>query len=99
MDVSNIWLWIAIPIIASILIAAKGSERYIDEADRGPTRWIKVILAVWAYAAFLTNKLPFEDMDDIDLDIAAGGTPTVGETLLRIILAIPPTASRSSSLA
>lgn len=81
------WL---LPVIAAILIAQKGAERYLAEAESGPTMWLRYIIGTYAYLALATDKLPFENPNEaVAFTVRTTGTPTVGSALLRIILGIP----------
>jgi len=81
--------WLALPIFAAILISQKGAQKYLEEADKGPVTWIRLILGFWTYAALLSDKLPLESPAEVDFKVQPSGSPSVGQALLRIILAIP----------
>jgi hypothetical protein len=81
--------WWVLPIFAAILISQKGAERYLRESD-GPQTWIRIIMGFWTYAALLSDKLPLENpAEAVDFRVQPTGSPSVGQALLRIILAIP----------
>ncbi|HEY8173317.1 MAG TPA: DUF4389 domain-containing protein [Dehalococcoidia bacterium] len=82
-------LWLAVPVVAAILISQKGAERYHAEAPDTMTKWLRWIVGAYAYLLLLTDKLPNEDQGDLRFDVRPTGTPSVGQTLLRIILVIP----------
>ncbi len=82
--------WLVLPVFAAILISQKGAQQYLDESSKGPVIWIKLLLGFWTYAALLSDKLPLENVDDsVEFNVEPNGNPTVGQALLRIILAIP----------
>ena len=82
--------YIVLPIVAAVMIAQKGSQQYIAEAESGPVRWLRFLTMFYAYMALATDKLSTDDPNQVvKLEIRASGTPTVGSALLRIILAIP----------
>ena len=82
--------WWALPVFGAILISQKGAQRYLEEAEKGPVTWIRLILGFWSYASLLSDKLPLENPAEVvDFKVQTGGSPTVGQALLRIILAIP----------
>lgn len=81
--------WLALPIFAAILISQKGAQKYLEEADKGPVTWIKLILGFWTWAALLSDKLPLESPGEVAFKVQPNGSPSVGQALLRIILAIP----------
>jgi hypothetical protein len=55
------------------------------------TSWLRFIVGGYAYLALLTDKLPGDATSgpNSQFEVTPGGTPTVGGTLARIILAIP----------
>ena len=83
------FVWLGLPIFAAILISQKGAQKYLEEADKGPVTWIKLVLGFWTYAALLSDKLPLESTVEVDFKVQPGGSPSVGQALLRIILSIP----------
>ncbi|MBI4570897.1 MAG: DUF4389 domain-containing protein [Chloroflexi bacterium] len=81
--------WWALPVFGAILISQKGAQRYLEEAEKGPVTWIRLILGFWSYASLLSDKLPLENPAEVNFKVQTGGSPSVGQALLRIILAIP----------
>jgi len=83
-------LYLAIPVAAAILISQRGAERYLAGANDNMTKWLRYLLAFYAYMGLLTDRLPNEEpKETLHFEVATGGSPTAGSTLLRIILAIP----------
>lgn len=83
-------VYLAIPVLAAILIAQKGSEQYIADAPNNMVRWLRVITGFYAYIALLTDKLPDDSPGGgVRFDVDSHGAPSLGDALLRIILAIP----------
>jgi hypothetical protein len=84
-------LWLAVPVVAAILISQKGARRYHDEAEGNMTTWLRFIVGAYAYLALLTDKLPGDSAagPNSRFQVTPTGTPTVGGTLVRIILVIP----------
>ncbi len=84
-------LWLGVPIVAAILISQKGAKRYHDEASGNMTSWLRFVVGAYAYLALLTDKLPGDSTagPNSQFEITPTGTPTVGGTLVRIILVIP----------
>jgi len=84
-------LWLGVPVLAAILISQKGAARYHQEANGNMTSWLRFVVGGYAYLALLTDKLPGDATagPNSQFDITPSGTPTVGGTLVRIILAIP----------
>lgn len=82
--------YLILPIAAAVLIAQKGPEQYLADADQGPTKWLRYLMGFYSYMALATDKLPTSAPDEVvDLQVQPNGTPTVGSALLRIILALP----------
>jgi hypothetical protein len=84
-------LYLAIPVVAFVLIAQRGAERYIRESGENMALWLRYIVGFYAYMGMLTDKLPGQDAgpDPVRFEIAASGTPSAGGALLRIITLIP----------
>ena len=82
-------LWLGLPVVAAILVSHSGGQRYLDE--HGPTaiRVLGWILAVVAYLALLTDRLPRRGDEPVRFQVERSGMPTVGSALLRILAAIP----------
>lgn len=79
-----------IPILAAVLISQKGAERYLAESPETMTKWLRYIIAFYAYLLLLTDKLPNENpVEYLRFEVSPSGTPTAGNALLRIVLAIP----------
>ena len=82
--------YLILPIVAAIIIAQRGAEKYLAEAQTGPVRWLRYILMFYSYMALATDKLSTQEPESIvSFNVQPNGTPTVGSALLRIILAIP----------
>ena len=82
--------YLILPVVAAVMISQKGAERYLAEAEGGPTRWLRYLLAFYSYMALATDRLSTDKPEEIvQLNVQPGGQPTVGQALLRIILAIP----------
>ena len=84
------WLYLIFPVAAAIQISQRGSEKYVAEAEQSMTKWLRLALAAYAYMIILTDRLPTDEpKDTLRFQVTPTGAPTVGATLLRIILAIP----------
>ncbi len=82
--------YLVLPVVAAVLISQKGAERYLAEAQSGPTKWLRYIMMFYSYMALATDKLATQDPEQIvNLQVQPTGSPTVGSALLRIILGIP----------
>jgi hypothetical protein len=83
-------VYLAIPVVAAILISQRGAEGYLAEGNDTMTKWLRYLLAFYGYMSLLTDRLPNEEpKETLHFEVAASGSPTAGSTLLRIILAIP----------
>jgi hypothetical protein len=83
-------VYLAVPVVAAILISQRGAERYLAEAGENMAKWLRLLLAFYAYMGLLTDRLPNEEpKETLHFEVATNGSPTAGSTLLRIILAIP----------
>jgi hypothetical protein len=82
-------IYLAVPVVAAILIAQKGGERYVAEDGARVTGWLAFIVGMLAYLALLTDELPGGTRQPVHFEIVRSGSPTVGSALLRILKAIP----------
>ncbi|TAK62715.1 MAG: DUF4389 domain-containing protein [Dehalococcoidia bacterium] len=83
-------LYLAIPVLAAILISQKGAQTYFAESEQNMAMWLRYIIAAYAYLGLLTDKLPNEDPSQtLRFELVPSGEPTPGGVLLRIITAIP----------
>jgi hypothetical protein len=83
-------VYLGIPVAAAILVSQRGAERYLAEANENITKWLRYLLAFYAYMGLLTDRLPNEEpKETLHFEVATSGSPTAGSALLRIILAIP----------
>jgi len=82
-------LWLGVPAAVAILVSQKGGQRYLDESGPTVTRVLGWILAVVAYLALLTDRLPDRGEPSIRFQVERSGSPTVSSVLLRILYAIP----------
>ena len=82
-------LWLGLPVIAAVLIAQKDGRRYLDENGPKLTGILGWILAVLAYLALLSDRLPGGGSQPVRFEVERSGSPTVGSALLRILYALP----------
>ncbi len=82
--------YLLLTVLAAVLIAQKGPAQYLEDAEEGPTKWLRYLLGFYSYMALATDKLPTSAPEEVvDLKVEPNGTPSVGSALIRIILAIP----------
>jgi hypothetical protein len=82
-------LWIGLPVVAAVLIAQKGGQRYIDEDGPTVAHVLNWVLDLAAYVALLTDQLPSRDAHAVRFEVEPSGSPTTSSAVLRIVYAIP----------
>ncbi len=83
-------VYLVLPVLAAILISNRGRERFIEEEGARLTGWLRWLVAFYAYLTILTDRFPTERPGEIvRFEVRAGGSPTVGSALLRLIYSIP----------
>jgi hypothetical protein len=83
-------VYLALPVLAAILISNRGRERFIEEEGTRVSGWLRWLVAFYAYLIILTDRFPMESPGEIvRFEVRAGGSPTVGSALLRLIYSIP----------
>ena len=82
--------YMALPVVAAMTISQKGAQKYLEEAQAGPVKWLRYIMMFYSYMALATDKLQTQEPEQVvQLSVTPSGSPTVGQALLRITLAIP----------
>ena len=82
--------YLAVPVVAAILISQKGAKTYLEQRDDNIALWLRYLFAIYAYLGLLTDRLPNEDpRSTLRYEVQPDAEPSVGQVLLRIILAIP----------
>jgi hypothetical protein len=83
-------LYLALPVLAAVMISQKGTEAYFAEAGDNITKWLRYVVAFQAYMFLLTDHLPNERIQEfMHFDVEPEGDASPGGALLRILLAIP----------
>jgi hypothetical protein len=82
-------LWLGLPVVAAILVSRKGGQRYLEEDAAMVSRVLAWLVALIAYLALLTDRLPGGGEHPVRFQVNRSGAPTVGSVLLRILFAIP----------
>ena len=57
-------VYLIFPVIAAILISQKGAEQFLAESESNLTKWLRYVVAAYAYMGFLTDRLPNQDPAD-----------------------------------
>lgn len=84
------FLYMALPLIAAVLISQEGSGRFQEEDAPRLSRAIGWVLSVYAYFVLLTDRLPLKgSRPAIHYEVAPVGAPTVGSALVRLLLSLP----------
>lgn len=81
--------YIALPIVAAVLISQRGAQEYLAGAEENATKWLRYIMGFYSYVALASDELPLDHPERVGLRVQPTGSPTVGSALLRIILIIP----------
>jgi hypothetical protein len=83
-------VYLAVPIVAAILISQGGAADYLKRRGGGLTNVIRWYLALYAYLILLSDRFPSEKPEEtVTFDVTPGGSPSVGSALLRLIVSIP----------
>jgi hypothetical protein len=83
-------VYLALPVLAAILVSNRGRERFIEEDGPRVSGWLRWLVAFYAYLLILTDRFPTERPGEIvRFEVRAGGSPTAGSALLRLIYSIP----------
>ncbi len=85
---------IVAPILIAIRVSQKGPEKYIEEDSEDTARWGSMLIALYAYAAFLTDEFPDKGPgSEVGVKFqptgAPGGSPPWLGALVRPIWLIP----------
>jgi hypothetical protein len=83
-------VYLAVPIVAAILISQRGAADYLKQRGGGLTNVIRWYLALYAYLILLSDRFPSEMPEEtVTFDVTPQGSPSVGSALLRLIVSIP----------
>lgn len=84
------FVFFVLPVVVAVLVAQKGSFRYMAEDGPRVARALQWILGAFAYLALLTDRLPSAETDGpVRYEIHPEASPTVGGALMRLITSIP----------
>lgn len=81
--------FVTLPLIAAIEVSILGGERYLREI--APTLWSAIawLLRFHAYMCLIVDRFPSAESNDIEVQIACSGRPTVGTALARFVTSVP----------
>jgi hypothetical protein len=83
-------LYLALPVAAALLVSRDGPERYLRDDAPGIVRFLRWLAGAYAYLWLLTDALPTSDArGPVELEVEAGGRPTAGSALWRLVLSLP----------
>ena len=83
-------VYLILPVLAAILVSNRGRGRFIEEEGARVSGWLRWLVAFYAYLLILTDRFPTEKPEEIvRFEVRAGGSPTVGSALLRLVYSIP----------
>jgi hypothetical protein len=85
-------LYLALPVVAALLVSRDGPERYLASDSGRIVRALRWLASAYAYLWLLTDAVPGatdERGGPVDLDVATGGTPTATSALLRLVTTLP----------
>lgn len=78
------------PIMIALRVSRKGGEKYIEEDGPEFSRYAGMLVALYAYALFLTDESPDKAVgSSVQVEFKPSGNPSWLEALLRPILLIP----------
>jgi hypothetical protein len=82
-------LFLALPVIAAIVISTRGAQAYLD--DVGPRVWrlVSWLLAFSAYMLLLVDRFPAGEPTGVQIQIRPDARPATGTALLRLITSLP----------
>lgn len=88
------WLaYLTLPALAALLILQRGADRYVFEDGAAIARGLRWLAAAYSYLWLLTDELPTTSTTSpVTLEIVAGGSPTAGSALLRLVRSLPALA-------
>ena len=83
-------LYLALPAFAAIALSNGSSERFQEVEAPRIVRFLRWIIAIYAYFALVTDQFPTSEPDgNIHLAIQPGGHPTISSALLRVFYGLP----------
>jgi hypothetical protein len=81
--------YLAVPALVALALGSRGAGRYIAEDAPRLARLLHWLAAAGAYLSLLTDVPPTMAPGHVELVVEAGGAPTVGSALLRLVTSLP----------
>jgi hypothetical protein len=82
-------LFLALPVIAAVLISTRGAQAYLDDTGLALWRAVSWLLAFSAYMLLLVDRFPTGEPTGVEVQLQPDGHATTGSALLRLITSIP----------
>jgi len=83
-------LYLAVPVVAALLISRDGPERYFAVDGPPIVRVLRWLAGAYAYLWLLTDALPASGGGGpVELHVEMGGKPVIGSALLRLATSLP----------
>jgi hypothetical protein len=82
-------LFIALPVIAAVLISSRGPGFYLQTSATKLWRALTWLLSFSAYMLLLTDDVPVDEQRLVRAELHTTGQPAIGSSLLRLVTSIP----------
>jgi hypothetical protein len=89
---SAYWLvYLALPVVAALLVSRDGATRYLGEDSRGTIRVLRWAARAYAYLWLLSDAVPSAEASagPVDFEVVPGGAPTPSSALVRLLSSLP----------
>lgn len=82
-------LYLVLPLIAGIVVSARGSEVYLETTSTKVWPALRWLLGFGAYMLLLTDRVPLDERTGVQTELHTTGRPTAATALLRLLYSIP----------
>ena len=83
-------LYLLLPAYAALTVGKHGPDRFLADDAPAVTRFLRWVLAFYAYLAVLTDRLPTSAAEiDARYEVTPTGPPRAGSALARLLTSIP----------
>jgi hypothetical protein len=83
-------LYFILPAVAAILITHRGGAKYLELDAPWLVSFLEWVVGFYAYMLFVSDAFPLGRRERaVRLHVSAGGEPTVGSALARLVTSIP----------